>query len=201
MKCHKCNLEDLGRETYCTVCGEPLNRSTDERLKSKNIEKNNRRILIGVVSILGIFVAIFITWMILKPNSLEVAKEAYQSSDLTTYQNVKNKLSQEQKNEFDNYIIEEAKVIVDLFKSDGLFYKEAIRRLEKIKLYVIETDEVDKLMNQVEILNGSREAYNEGKIWLKSKEWENAKECFETVSPIDSNYESARKYLESIQRW
>lgn len=201
MKCHNCNVEDLGQETYCTVCGELLNQSADEQVKSENFEKNNRRILIGVISILGVFLAIFIVWMILKPNSLEVAKEAYQTGNLTTYESVKNKLSKEQKNEFDSYMIEEAKVVFDLFKSDGLFYKEAIRRLEKIKLYVIETDEVDNLMNQVEILNDSREAYEEGKGWLKAKEWENAKASFEIVSPIDPNYESASKYLESIQRW
>lgn len=201
MKCKHCDFENLDQATYCSGCGKPLNESNDVVTQSKNFETKNRRILISVMSILGIGLAMIIAWMILRPNQLELAKEAYQSDDLTAYENVESKLSKEQKTEFDAYLIEEAQSIFDAFKSDGLFYKEAVRRLEKIKLYVIQTDEVNTIMTQLESLNSSRQAYNEGKSWIEAKEWDNAKASFEAVLPLDPNYDFALRYLESIQRW
>lgn len=201
MKCKYCDFENLEEAMYCSGCGKPLNESNDVVTQSQNFEKKNRRVLISVISILGIGIAIIIAWMILKPNQLEVAKEAYQSDNLTAYESVESKLSTEQQTEFDAYMVEEAQSVLDAFKSDGLFYKEAIRRLEKIKLYVIQTDEVDAIMTQVESLNSSRQAYDEGKSWIEAKEWDNAKASFEAVLPLDPNYDSALRYLESIQRW
>ena len=123
MKCKHCDFENLDQATYCSGCGKPLNESNDVVTQSKNFETKNRRILISVMSILGIGLAMIIAWMILRPNQLELAKEAYQSDDLTAYENVESKLSKEQKTEFDAYLIEEAQSILDAFKSDGLFYK------------------------------------------------------------------------------
>ena len=56
-------------------------------------------------------------------------------------------------------------------------------------------------MTQLESLNSSRQAYNEGKSWIEAKEWDNAKASFEAVLPLDPNYDFALRYLESIQRW
>lgn len=201
MKCKYCDFEDLDQATYCSGCGKPLDESNDMIVQSQTFEKKNRRILFSVVSILGVISVIFFAWLILKPNQLELAKEAYQSGDLTAYEKVQSKFSKDQITEFDAYIVEEAQAVFDAFKTDGLYYKEAVRRLDKIKLYVINSDEVNTIITNLESLNSSRTAYDQGKVWLQAKEWENAKASFEAVIPLDSNYDSALRYLESIQRW
>lgn len=201
MKCKYCDFENLDQATYCSGCGKPLDESNDIVEKSQIFEKKNRRILFSVVSILGIMLVIFFAWMIFKPNQIELAKEAYQSDNLTAYEKVQSKFSKEQITEFDAYIVEEAQGVFESFKTEGLFYKEAIRRLNKIKLYAINSDEVNAIITQLESLNSSRTAYDQGKAWLEAKEWENAKVSFEAVLPLDPNYDSAIRYLDSIQRW
>lgn len=201
MKCKYCDFENLDQATYCSGCGKPLDESNDVIVQSQTFEKKNRRILFSVVSILGVILVIFFAWLIFKPNQLELAKEAYQSGDLTAYEKVQSKFSKDQITEFDAYIVEEAQAVFEAFKTDGLYYKEAVRRLDKIKLYAINSDEVNTIITNLESLNSSRTAYDQGKVWLQAKEWENAKASFEAVIPPDSNYDSALRYLESIQRW
>lgn len=99
------------------------------------------------------------------------------------------------------YLLDEANAVLESFKAEGLYYKEAIRKLERIKLYLTLIAPVQEVQNEVELIHTSREVYEQGKAWVEVKEWENAKECFESVSELDPNYASAKRYLDSILRW
>lgn len=201
LKCQHCGFENLDQATYCSGCGQLLEQIVSSDVKSQTFEKKNRWILF---SIIGVLVLVLIgggIWFILQPNKLEVAQAAYQANDIAAYYDAKKDLSAKEKEELENYLLEDAHAVLESFKADGLYYKEAIRKLERIKSYLTQVAPLQEIQNQVETLHQSREAYEQGKAWVEAKEWNNARECFESVIESDSNYASARRYLDSILRW
>ena len=154
--------------------------------------------------IIGVLILTLISggiWLATKPDLIEVAKSNYQVNNLAAYQTAQKKMSSNQKLEMEAYLLDEANAVLESFKAEGLYYKEAIRKLERIKLYLTLIAPVQEVQNEVELIHTSREVYEQGKAWVEVKVWENAKECFESVSELDPNYASAKRYLYSILRW
>ena len=201
MKCQHCEFENIDQATYCSGCGQLLEQIISSDVESQTFEKKNRWILVSVIGLLVLLLVSGMIWIAIRPDSVEVAKKAYQENDLVAYQVVQKKMSSQDQTEFDTYLEEEANAILESFKVDGIYYKEAIRKLERIKSYSSQSVEIQNIQDQVELLNQSREAYEQGKVWVEAKEWNNARECFESVVDFDPNYASAKRYLDSILRW
>ena len=201
LKCQHCEFENINQATYCSGCGQLLEQIISSDVESQTFEKKNRWILVSVIGLLVLLLVSGMIWIAIRPDSVEVAKKAYQENDLVAYQVVQKKMSSQDQTEFDTYLEEEANAILESFKVDGIYYKEAIRKLERIKSYSSQSVEIQNIQDQVELLNQSREAYEQGKVWVEAKEWNNARECFESVVDFDPNYASAKRYLDSILRW
>ena len=201
LKCQHCGFENIEQAAYCSGCGQLLEQITSSDVKSQTFEKKNRWILFSVIGFLTVLLVGGMIWFAIRPDPIEVAKQAYQTNDLATYQVVQKKMSSKEQTEFDTYLEEEANAIFESFKVDGIYYKEAIRKLERIKSYSNQSVEIQNIQDQVEMLNQSREAYEQGKVWVEAREWSNARECFESVVAFDLNYASAKRYLDSILRW
>lgn len=201
LKCQHCEFENINQATYCSGCGQLLEQIISSDVESQTFEKKNRWILVSVIGLLVLLLVSGMIWIAIRPDSVEVAKKAYQENDLAAYQVVQKKMSSQDQTEFDTYLEEEANAILESFKVDGIYYKEAIRKLERIKSYSSQSVEIQNIQDQVELLNQSREAYEQGKVWVEAKEWNNARECFESVVDFDPNYASAKRYLDSILRW
>lgn len=201
LKCQHCGFENIEQAAYCSGCGQLLEQMISSDVKSQTFEKKNRWIFFSVIGFLTVLLVGGMIWFATRPDPIEVAKQAYQTNDLATYQVVQKKMSSKDQIEFDTYLVEEANAIFESFKADGIYYKEAIRKLERIKSYSIQSIEVQSIQDQVELLNQSREAYEQGKVWVEAREWSNARECFESVVDFDPNYASAKRYLDSILRW
>lgn len=201
MKCQQCGFENIDQAAYCSGCGQLLEQITISDVKPQTFEKKNRWILFSAIGLLVVLLVGGMIWLAMRPDPVEVAKQAYQANDLAAYQVVQKKMSSKDQTDFDTYLEEEANVIFESFKADGIYYKEAIRKLERIKSYSSQSVEIQNIQDQVELLNQSREAYEQGKVWVEAREWNNARECFESVVEFDSNYASAKRYLDSILRW
>ncbi len=201
LKCQYCEFENLEQAIYCSGCGELVAPVVSDEITSQTFEKKNRLVLFSMIGVLLLGLIGGGIWFAMRPDPIEIAKSAYQVNDLAAYQMAQKKMNSNQKSEMETYFLEEANTILESFKTEGLYYKEAIRRLERIKLYLTQIAPVQEVQNEVELINTSREAYEQGKLWVQAKEWENARECFESVSELDSNYASAKRYLDSILRW
>ncbi len=201
LKCQHCEFENLEQATYCSGCGELLTPVMSDEVTLQTFEKKNRLILFSIIGVLILTLIGGGIWFAMKPDPIEVAKSAYQVNDLAAYQTAQKKMSSNQKSEMEAYLLDEANAVLESFKTEGLYYKEAIRKLERIKLYLTQIAPVQEVQNEVELIHTSREAYEQGKAWVEAKEWENARECFESVSELDPNYASAKRYLDSILRW
>lgn len=201
LKCQHCEFENLEQATYCSGCGELLTPMMSDEVTSQTFKKKKRLILFSIIGVLILTLISGGIWLATKPDLIEVAKSNYQVNNLAAYQTAQKKMSSNQKLEMEAYLLDEANAVLESFKAEGLYYKEAIRKLERIKLYLTLIAPVQEVQNEVELIHTSREVYEQGKAWVEVKEWENAKECFESVSELDPNYASAKRYLDSILRW
>lgn len=201
LKCQHCEFENLEQATYCSGCGELLTPMMSDEVTSQTFKKKKRLILFSIIGVLILTLISGGIWLATKPDLIEVAKSNYQVNNLAAYQTAQKKMSSNQKLEMEAYLLDEANAVLESFKAEGLYYKEAIRKLERIKLYLTLIAPVQEVQNEVELIYTSREVYEQGKAWVEVKEWENAKECFESVSELDPNYASAKRYLDSILRW
>lgn len=201
LKCQHCEFENLEQATYCSGCGELLTPMMSDEVTSQTFKKKKRLILVSIIGVLILTLISGGIWLATKPDLIEVAKSNYQVNNLAAYQTAQKKMSSNQKLEMEAYLLDEANAVLESFKAEGLYYKEAIRKLERIKLYLTLIAPVQEVQNEVELIHTSREVYEQGKAWVEVKEWENAKECFESVSELDPNYASAKRYLDSILRW
>lgn len=201
LKCQHCEFENLEQATYCSGCGELLTPMMSDEVTSQTFKKKKRLILVSIIGVLILTLISGGIWLATKPDLIEVAKSNYQVNNLAAYQTAQKKMSSNQKLEMEAYLLDEANAVLESFKAEGLYYKEAIRKLERIKLYLTLIAPVQEVQNEVELIYTSREVYEQGKAWVEVKEWENAKECFESVSELDPNYASAKRYLDSILRW
>ncbi len=169
-----------------------------ERSSTYLSQKNRNWILLSFILCLIIGVGYYVLSL---PTTLERADDAYNTNNIETFTDIKDKLSKKEVDLFEQQLIDDASLVFESFKSNSIFHKDAIRRLESIEDYVISTSKIKEIIEQVDALNQSRLAYSEGKRWIEAKEWNNAKISFNNVIEGDPNFDSAKRYLEAISRW
>ncbi len=210
IKCEQCQTENIETANYCNSCGQPLTKQTTE-LTKQTVELEiketvpfyqNKRYIKALEIAAVLLIALLVGgYFMTRPTPLELATEAYNVHDLERFNTIKDKLSDKQVQLFNEQLVLEANDVYELYQTDAIFHQDAIRRLEVIKPYEIDSQEVSLIMSQVQVLNTSREAYKAGKNWLEAKEWAHAREAFAKVSPDDPNYAETQRYLEAITRW
>ena len=204
MICSHCQFENLESAIFCSGCGKMLPHVAQSYTRLQQfllVVKKNKRILIATSTII-LLITMTVIYFVTRPSTLELVTTAYETRQVEQFHQYKLELSKKEVETFEQQLILDANEVLTLFKSDSIFHKDAINRLEAISDYVIVTTEIDLITQQVEQLNQSREAYLQGKNWVETKEWDNARDAFSKVISDDTeNFDNAQRYLESITRW
>lgn len=219
MYCNKCGAPLEEHMKFCNKCGAPVTENepaesqgrkppVEERFtktapngnapKKPGTNGNRKKTVIGILLAVVLAALIggiaFAVWYSSDGQKMKRMLRAEQYSE--AYE-VYEKLSDEQKSEVQEQLIEIANGILERFNSGEMEYQEAKDQLGEFASYAV--GEIVEIETQLENLNESKQHYANAQSSEASKDWEKAIEEYKEVKENDSNYETAQEKQEELK--
>ncbi len=216
-KCKKCGAKNLENAKFCIECGNQLggeenqvkNENTKMLLKIKafknlNLEQIKQLIEVKkklVVSVTIIVVAISIGCVIYSQynDDLNKAKRYFEEDNTTGFITLKESMSREDINEFENFLSEEGEKVLNEFNNGKINPNDAREKIKKIEDFSSRNTYKNEFLKKFEELSTSKDSFNFGLEYQKEKDVLQAYEMFRLVISTDTNYEKAQANINKLR--
>lgn len=144
---------------------------------------------------------IYVADIVAAEQAYDVAVDYFKANDLYEYRNIKDELSENARQRFDLYLVEQAQKVQAQYQDELIIFEEARDQIKRIQSFSSQAELFETHQHQVQALNNSRLAYKEGIAYAREEDWESARIAFNAVIEEDSNYPQAQEALEQVSRW
>lgn len=216
-KCKKCGVENQENSKFCMECGSHLEEETTQ-LKNENtamvskaiVLKNSvleritmlisdrKKLIISVASIIVVTVIGSFTYSYYNDN-LNRAKRYFSENDNAGLISLKESMSREDINEFENFLSEEGEKVLSEFNNGKINSNDTREKIKKIEDFSSRNTYKNEFLKKFEELNTSKDSFNAGLEYQKENDALQAYEKFKLVISTDTNYEKAQANINNLK--
>ncbi len=216
-KCKKCGVENQENSKFCMECGSHLEEETTQ-LKNENtamvskaiVLKNSvleritmlisdrKKLIISVASIIVVTVIGSFTYSYYNDN-LNRAKRYFSENDNAGLISLKESMSREDINEFENFLSEEGEKVLSEFNNGKINSNDTREKIKKIEDFSSRNTYKNEFLKKFEELNTSKDSFNAGLEYQKENDALQAYEKFKLVISTDTNYEKAQANINTLK--
>lgn len=216
-KCKKCGAKNQENAKFCIECGNQLggeeNQLKTENTKMlskskalKNLNLERIKLLIEdkkklVVSVTIIVVAVLVGCVIYSQynDDLNKAKRYFEENNSTDLISLKESMSREDINEFENFLSEEGERVLSEFNNGKINSNDTREKIKKIEDFSSRNTYKNEFLKKFEELNTSKDSFNAGLEYQKENDALQAYEKFKLVISTDTNYEKAQANINNLK--
>ena len=216
-KCKKCGAQNQENAKFCIECGNQLGEGENQvktentkmlskikALKNMNLEriklliKDKKKL---VVSVTIIVVAIIVGCAIYSQynDDLNKAKRYFGENNSTGLISLKESMSREDINEFENFLSEEGEKVLSEFNNGKINSSDARDQIKKVEEFSSKNTYKNAFSEKFEELKTSKDSFNAGLEYQKENDALQAYEKFKLVISTDTNYEKAQANINNLK--
>ena len=207
--CPKCGYEVKKLLKFCPECGNALD---DIRIENKDniyicniknkISRVNKKKTIIVASIVAVMIIAVVVFLNIYNSNYNVFIRNYKSGNTEVIQDEYDKYKDSDVDKVYSFLSTKAQNTRDKFFNKSISYTEAIEEINQIQ-NCLKNDKIldnfTQCKSDIELLNKSRNSFNEAEEYYNNNQYENAYNSYRYVEEIDDCYQAAQAKMQELK--
>lgn len=207
--CPKCGYEVKKLLKFCPECGNALG---DIRIENKDkiyicniknkISRVNKKKTIIVASIVAVMIIAVVVFLNIYNSNYNVFIRNYKSGNTEAIQDEYDKYKDSDVDKVYSFLSKKAQNTRDKFFNKSISYTEAIEEINQIQ-NCLKNDKIldnfTQCKSDIELLNKSRNSFNEAEEYYNNNQYENAYNSYRYVEEIDDCYQVAQAKMQELK--
>ena len=172
-----------------------------KRLKS---DKKRKYPLVIKLSFITVCVGIggMITWRLAAEERFyQRSIIAYETHNISQYNEFREYLMPMTNQRFQRYLEKQAKQLLERYSEQEISFEAVRDQIQRLQSFAYNPQAFEPYQAQLKEEHRSRQAFQQGEMSAKNKDWKQARVSYLQVTPTDPNYGKAQRALQQISRW